>query len=52
MAYNAHISQDFISSVVVGEDFADASLLAFHDSSSLRAGELHRHIDQWDRLFR
>ena len=51
MADNAHISQDFISSVIAGEAFADASLLAFRDSSSFRAGELHRHIDQWDKLF-
>ena len=41
----------FISSVIAGEAFADASLLAFRDSSSFRAGELHRHIDQWDKLF-
>ena len=32
MADNAHISQDFISSVVAGEAFADASFLAFHRS--------------------
>ena len=51
MADNAHISQDFISSVIAGEAFADVSLLAFCDSSSFRAGELHRHIDQWDKLF-
>ncbi|CAH3117867.1 unnamed protein product [Porites lobata] len=51
MADNAHISQDFISSVIAGEAFADASLLAFRDSSSFRAGELHRHIDQWNKLF-
>ena len=25
--------------------------MAFRDSSSFRAGELHRHIDQWDKLF-
>ncbi|CAH3114872.1 unnamed protein product [Porites lobata] len=43
MADNAHISQDFIS-VIAGEAFADASLLAFRDSSSFRAGELHRHM--------
>ena len=52
MADNAHISQNFISSVIAGEAFADASLLALSDSSSFRAGELHRHIDQWDKLFR
>ena len=51
MADNAHISQDFISSVIAGEAFANASLLAFRDSSSFRAGELRRHIDQWDKLF-
>ena len=51
MADNAHISQDYISSVVAGEAFANASLLAFCDSSSFRAGELHRHIDQWYKLF-
>ncbi|CAH3157018.1 unnamed protein product [Porites lobata] len=51
MADDAHISQDFISSVIAGEAFADASLLAFRDSSSFRAGELHRHLDQWDKLF-
>ena len=51
MADNAHISQNFISSIIAGEVFADASLLAFRDSSSFRAGELHRHTDQWDKLF-
>ena len=35
-----------ITPVIAGEAFADASLLAFRDSSSFRAGELHRHIDQ------
>ena len=51
MAHNAHVSQGFISSVIAGEAFADSSLLAFRDTSSFRAGELHRHIDQWDKLF-
>jgi hypothetical protein len=31
--------------------FADATLLAFHDPSCFRAGELHRHTDQWDKWF-
>lgn len=51
MAHNAHISQDFISSVIAGRAFADSSLLAFRDTSSFQAGELHRHINQWDKLF-
>ena len=51
MAHNAHISQDFISSVIAGEAFSDSSLLALRDTSSFGAGELHRHIDQWDKLF-
>ena len=44
MEDNAHITQEFVSSVIAGEAFADASLLAFRDSSSFRAGELHRHM--------
>ena len=51
MADNAHITQEFVSSVIAGEAFADASLLVFRDPSSFRAGELHRHMDQWDKLF-
>ena len=51
MAHKDHISQDFISSVIAGEAFADSSLLAFRDTSSFRVGELHRHKDQWDKLF-
>ena len=51
MADNAHITQEFVSSVIAGEAFADASLLAFRDSSSFRAGELHHHMVQWDKLF-
>ena len=46
MADNAHITQEFVSSVIAGEAFADASLLAFRDSSSFRASELHRHMDK------
>ena len=44
MADNAHITQEFVSSVIAGEAFADASC-------SFRAGELHRHMDKWDKLF-
>ena len=51
MADNAHITQEFVSSVIAGEAFADASLLAFRDSSSFRVGELHHHMVQWDKLF-
>ena len=51
MADNAHITQEFVSSVIAGEAFTDAALLAFRDSSSFRAGELHRHMVQWDKLF-
>ena len=51
MAHNTHISQDFASSVIAGRAFADSSLLAFRDTSSFQAGELHRHINQWDKLF-
>ena len=43
---NAHITQEFVSSVIAGEASADVSLLAFRDPSSFRAGELHRHMDQ------
>ena len=50
MAENAHITQEFVSSVIT-EAFADASFLAFRDPSCFRAGELHCHIDQWDKLF-
>ena len=35
MAHNAHISQDFISSVIAGEAFANFSLLAFRDNTDL-----------------
>ena len=52
MADNAHITQEFVSSGIAGEAFADASLLAFRDPSSFREGELHRHMDQWDKFFR
>ena len=38
MADNAHITQEFVSSIIAGETFADASLLAFRESSSFRAG--------------
>ena len=51
VADNAHITQEFVSSIITGEAFADASFLAFRDPSCFRAGELHRHIDQWDKLF-
>ena len=51
MADNAHITQEFVSSVITGEAFADASFLAFRDPSCFRAGELHRHIDHWYKLF-
>ena len=51
MADNAYITQEFVSFVITGEAFADASLLVFRDPSSFRAGELHRHMDQWDKLF-
>ena len=51
MADNVHISQEFVSSVIAGEAFADASLLPFRDPSCFRPGELHRHVDQWDKLF-
>ena len=51
MAYNAHIMQEFVSSVITGDVFADASLLAFRDPCCFRAGELHRRTDQWDKLF-
>ena len=44
MADNAHISQDFISSVIAGEAFADASLLTFRDSSSFRPTNHQGHI--------
>jgi len=51
MAENAHITQEFVSSLITGEVFPDASLLAFRDSGCFRAGELHCHPDQWDKLF-
>lgn len=51
MASNAHITPEIVSSVIKGEMFADATLLAFRDPSCFRAGELHRHTDQWDKLF-
>ena len=50
-ADNAYITQEFVSSVITGDVFVDASLLAFRDPSRFRAGELHRHTDQWDKLF-
>lgn len=50
MTDNTHITQEFVSSVIA-EVFADASLLDFRDPSSFRAGELHRHMDQWDKSF-
>lgn len=31
--------------------FTDTTLLAFCDPSCFRAGELHRHTYQWDKLF-
>ena len=51
MTDNAHITQEFVSPVIIGEAFAGPSLLALRDPSSFRAGELHRHMDQWDKLF-
>ena len=51
MSSNAHIMPEIVSSVIRGEMFDDATLLAFRDLSCFRAGELHRHTDQWDKLF-
>lgn len=51
MVNNAHIRQDFFSSVIKGDSLADVSRLAFRDPHRFRAGELHRHKDQWGKLF-
>ena len=51
MASNAHITSEIVSSVIRGEMFDDATLLAFRDLNCFRAGELHRHTDQWGKLF-
>ena len=52
MTSKAHITPDVASSVIKGEMFAGATLLAFRDPSFFRAAELHRHTDLWVELFR
>ena len=51
MVNNAHIGQYFLSSVIKGDSLADVSLLAFREPNRFTAGELHRHKDQWEKLF-
>ena len=50
MANNAHISDDDINLVLQGNSFADMSRLVLRDPDHLRAGELHRHAQQWNAL--
>lgn len=52
MENNAHISQDFVKSVVAGSALADVSLLAFRDPDHYIAGELHRHQDNWNAILK
>ena len=49
-AFNEHIDQHFIDSLLQGQTLADASLLAFRDPNHFVAGQLHRHPDIWSRL--
>ena len=50
MANNTHISEEEITSVLQGNTLAVMSRLVFRDPDSFRAGELHRHIEQWHTL--
>ena len=49
-AVNAHLSLDFVESVILGETLADVSKLAFRDPSSFVAGNLHLFTDAWIHL--
>lgn len=49
-ANNAHISQDFVESVLLGENVADVSMLAFRDPKSFMAGSLHSHVKSWENM--
>lgn len=50
MVDNAHISKQFVTSVIDGKVLADVSLLAFRDPRHFKAGELHWHKELWATL--
>lgn len=49
-ANNAHTEQGFVDTVAAGQQLADASLLAFRDPDSFRAGSLHNHVEAWEHI--
>lgn len=50
MENNAHISQQFVTSVAEGAALADVSLLGFRNPNQFVAGELHQHKAKWNAL--
>lgn len=45
--YNAHLSSDWINSVIRGVFAADVTMLAFPDPATFLAGQLHDHLQAW-----
>ena len=41
---------DHINMIIHGEVLATPSTLVFRDPSTFRAGELHRHVSEWQQL--
>lgn len=50
LAFNAHLSWDWISRVSCGEFQVDVNSLAFPNPSSFVAGQLHDRLEVWSRI--